>query len=745
MSHILSALTLGLCLASTAQAQSADEWSTLPSSSPAAPDAGIAAPARPTPQPEVKAPPPAPAVSPQPAAAPNIKPDAKARVEERLRAARGEAPPAKETSPKLKDDSQEGEAADPSLSVVSTKERYEAGTEPHSPSTWKNAYNAPSNARITAGSVGVGLTHLSSARIGPKGLLRFSVLGEYMNQLNFPVRAAQNIRSAGTFGVSFQPFEWGEIFLGYSAMANTNSRTSPNLIQALGDLTLGLKVARHFGKGLHAGVDLRLLTYSAVGNQSVDRFALGFTPRLLAAWDVRGVNAKIPAIVHLNLGFALDTTANLLTQTLRAPEQYALSVNRFNRFTLGVGLEAPLPLVTPYLEYNMALPLGVPATGLVGPDTVSVALGQAMPQSLGLGLKITAVKDLTLSFGFDVGLTRSVGLGIPATPPWNMLLGASFNIDPFGRGETKFVETVRERKVEQAVAKGGKVEGTVIDAKTKEPVPGVIVAMVGAGLPPVASDTGTGRFLTHELPLGTVKLHASKDGYKEIEQELKIEDPKQPVKVELLLEQVDRKAVFDITVTGKKKPINAVVVFRGPVEQSAGTTEGVAAPVKVEVPPGTYTASVTAEGFLSQTREVQVAANGQMAVAFDLAAMPKKSLVIVKNDKIEILQQVHFASGKATILADSYSLLQQVVDAIVRNNIRRVRIEGHTDNRGKKDFNLTLSGDRAKSVADYLVSQGVDRARLESQGLGDGRPVAPNLTARGRELNRRVEFFIVEK
>ncbi|MBX7114992.1 MAG: OmpA family protein [Myxococcaceae bacterium] len=731
MSHLFSALTLGLCLASAAQAQSADEWSSLSSSSPAVPDAGVAAPP-PTPQAAVKASPPA----------PTIKPEAKARVEERLRAARGEAPPVTaEKVPKLKD----GEEADPSLSVVSTKERYEAGTEPHSPSTWKNAYNAPSNARITAGAVGVGLVHLSSARIGPQGLLRFSVLGEYMNQLNFPVRSSQNIRSAGTFGVSFQPFEWGEVFLGYSAMANTNSRTSPNLIQALGDLALGLKVARHFGKGLHAGVDLRLLTYSAVGNQSVDRFAVGFAPRLLAAWDVRGVNAKIPAIVHLNVGFALDTTANLLTQTLRAPEQYALSVNRFNRFTLGVGLEAPLPLVTPYLEYNMALPLGVPATGLVGPDTVAVAVGQAMPQTLGLGLKITAVKDLTLSFGFDLGLARSVGLGIPATPPWNMLLGASFNVDPFGRGETKFVETVRERKVEQAVAKGGKVEGTVIDAKTKEPLPGVIVAMVGAGLPPVASDTGTGKFLTHELPLGTVKLHASKDGYKEIEQELKIEDPKQPVKVELLLEQVERKAVFDVTVTGKKKPINAVVVFRGPVEQSAGTTEGVAAPVKVEVPPGTYTASVTAEGFLSQTREVQVAANGQMAVAFDLMALPKKSLVIVKNDKIEILQQVHFATGKATILADSYSLLQQVVDAVVRNNIRRVRIEGHTDNRGKKDFNLTLSQDRAKAVADYMVSQGVDRARLDAQGFGDGRPVAPNLTARGRELNRRVEFFIVEK
>lgn len=699
-------------------------------------------------------PPPAPAATPpratenKPKLATEPTPEAKARVEERLRAARGDAPPTKldAAGKSVKADKSAADAdADAALPVVSKKERYEAGSEPHSPSTWKNAIDAASNGRITVGGVGVGVAHVTSARIGPKGLLRFSILGEYMNQNDFPVRAAQNIRSAGTFGASFQPFAWGEVFLGYTAMANTNSRTAPNLIQALGDLTFGIKAAKAFGKGLHAGADLRLLTYSAVGNQSIDRFAVGFVPRLIGTWDLRELNRKVPAIVHLNLGFALDTTANLLTQTLRAPEQYALSVNRFNRFTLGFALEAPLPLVTPYLEYGLAVPLGIPASGLVGPDTAAVDLSQAMPQTLGLGLKITAVKDLTLSFGVDLGLTRSVGLGIPAVPPWNMLFGASFNIDPFGHGEIKYVETVRERKIEQAVAgRGTKVEGAVFDAKTKEPIPGVIVAMVGAGLPPVASDLGTGKFLTHELPSGPVTLHASKDGYKDIEQVLKLEDGK-PAKVELMLEAVERKAVFDVTVVGKKKPITAVVVFRGPTEQSAGTSEGVAAPVKVEVPPGTYTASVTADGYLAQTRELQVGANAQMPVAFELVPAPKKSLVIVKNDKIEILQQVHFATGKATILADSYSLLQQVVDAIVKNNVRRVRIEGHTDNRGKKDFNLQLSSDRAKAVADYLASQGIDKSRLDAQGFGDSKPVAPNLTARGRELNRRVEFFIVEK
>ena len=121
------------------------------------------------------------------------------------------------------------------------------------------------------------------------------------------------------------------------------------------------------------------------------------------------------------------------------------------------------------------------------------------------------------------------------------------------------------------------------------------------------------------------------------------------------------------------------------------------------------------------------------------------NLTVIKEDKIEISQQVHFLTGKATILADSFPLLQQVVDVMVRNGVKRVRVEGHTDNRGDKAFNQKLSEDRAKSVADYLVGQGIDQSRIESAGYGDTKPVAPNLTARGRELNRRVEFLILEK
>jgi OmpA-OmpF porin, OOP family len=742
-------LLIGLLLASTSLAQAGDEWSS-PFTTPAAPPKPATPPPA-EPVPPKKTPAPAPAALPAPAAAkpapavpapgaaktsssrlrdddaPAASDEAKTRAEERLRAATG------------KNDITDKDAD--KAPIVSKKETFLPGTEPHSPSTWLTTIDTRGNARVTLGQVTIGTTFVPSARMGPKGLVRVGFLGEYFNQVDFPVRNAQNIRSGITFAASFQPFAWGEMYVGYSAAANTNNRTSPNLIQALGDLTLGIKASNEWAKGLHAGVDVRLLTFSGVGNQGIDRFAVGFKGAGLVTYDVRSLSPKVPLIATVAFGFTLDSTANLVTQRLNAAEEFALGINRFNRFNFGASLEVPLPIVTPFLEYTLATPLGVPSGLLTGPDGASVPTASAMPQALGLGLKVTAVKDLTVMSGVNLGLTRNVGLGVPATPPWNFYVGASFTIDPFQRGETKTIDTVRERKVDQKVELAKtRIEGTILNAATRAPIAGAVIAVPGAL--PTASDP-QGKFTTLELKdAKSAKLSVSRDGFRTAEQTVPLEAGK-TAKVEIALEEDVRKGVFEVSATNKKKPVKALVAFKGSSEASIETLES--GPKDLELPGGTYTVTVSAEGFLSQTREVQIPAGGRMPVAFELNAMPKKMLVIFKGDKIEILQQVHFATGKATILADSFDLLQQVVDVVVRNNVKRISVEGHTDNKGVKVANQKLSEDRARAVADYLIAQGVESKRLESVGYGDTKPIAPNLTARGRELNRRVEFIVLEK
>ena len=71
----------------------------------------------------------------------------------------------------------------------------------------------------------------------------------------------------------------------------------------------------------------------------------------------------------------------------------------------------------------------------------------------------------------------------------------------------------------------------------------------------------------------------------------------------------------------------------------------------------------------------------------------------------------------------------------------RVSVEGHTDSVGSVAYNQTLSERRAKTVRDYLVSQGIDASRITTRGFGKSKPIASNDTAEGRAENRRVEII----
>jgi outer membrane protein OmpA-like peptidoglycan-associated protein len=87
-----------------------------------------------------------------------------------------------------------------------------------------------------------------------------------------------------------------------------------------------------------------------------------------------------------------------------------------------------------------------------------------------------------------------------------------------------------------------------------------------------------------------------------------------------------------------------------------------------------------------------------------------------------------------------------VVDIMKQNpDIRKVRVEGHTDSKGSDAYNIKLSQRRANAVRDYLIAHGVEADRLVAVGYGETRPVADNGTAEGRARNRRVEFTILEQ
>jgi outer membrane protein OmpA-like peptidoglycan-associated protein len=123
-----------------------------------------------------------------------------------------------------------------------------------------------------------------------------------------------------------------------------------------------------------------------------------------------------------------------------------------------------------------------------------------------------------------------------------------------------------------------------------------------------------------------------------------------------------------------------------------------------------------------------------------------KVLVEVKAEKVEIKDKIFFDFNKATIKKKSFKLLDAVAFALRAHvELRKVRIEGHTDEVGTRDYNLKLSDDRARAVMDYLVARGVEAARLEAAGFGFDKPLSPGKSKKDRELNRRVEFVIVDR
>lgn len=108
------------------------------------------------------------------------------------------------------------------------------------------------------------------------------------------------------------------------------------------------------------------------------------------------------------------------------------------------------------------------------------------------------------------------------------------------------------------------------------------------------------------------------------------------------------------------------------------------------------------------------------------------------------LNNIFFDVAKASLRPESYPELDRLAGLMTQNSKMQIELGGHTDNVGSDEANLKLSGDRAKVVADYLVSLGIKNERITFRGYGETKPLATNDTEEGKQLNRRVEFTIMK-
>ena len=104
---------------------------------------------------------------------------------------------------------------------------------------------------------------------------------------------------------------------------------------------------------------------------------------------------------------------------------------------------------------------------------------------------------------------------------------------------------------------------------------------------------------------------------------------------------------------------------------------------------------------------------------------------------------VTFAFGSSDLNSQFFSVLDSVAKVLNKYDKTLVEVAGHTDSVGSVESNLILSERRANTVAEYLVSRGVNRDRTIVVGAGEEYPVASNGSAEGRALNRRVELSLL--
>ena len=121
------------------------------------------------------------------------------------------------------------------------------------------------------------------------------------------------------------------------------------------------------------------------------------------------------------------------------------------------------------------------------------------------------------------------------------------------------------------------------------------------------------------------------------------------------------------------------------------------------------------------------------------------------NDSNEELKQlieqkagnIEFEKGKTVLKKSSFNALDKMVASLKENPKAKIIIEGHTDNTGSEKINLEVSTQRAKTVKEYLVEEGVAASQISVIGKGASEPIADNTISRGRKENRRVEIVLV--
>lgn len=118
---------------------------------------------------------------------------------------------------------------------------------------------------------------------------------------------------------------------------------------------------------------------------------------------------------------------------------------------------------------------------------------------------------------------------------------------------------------------------------------------------------------------------------------------------------------------------------------------------------------------------------------------------VVFDDTRSELTGVTFKAGSAELVPGSLKTLKAAIAGLKRNPKAKIEVEGHTSSEGGDELNQKLSEDRANSVRDYMIENGIEPERVTAVGYGPSHPRESNATEAGRRANRRIELRVLNQ
>lgn len=543
---------------------------------------------------------------------------------------------------------------------------------------------------------------VQDAASGPTHTFRLQLETENMVTSDFLESGDTQTRVGGSLSLGWTLHELVEVFAAVTSWAATNDHSDPRILLTLADTTVGAKVFAPVRRWLSLGGSFGLVVPTS-GELGPSLAALGFDLRALATIDLRGLRAPVPFIARFNLGYVFDNSAELVADVeqrrldalppdmrvdgphyVTAIERFGLGINRSDRLRLQLGVEVPLRAAEDFYVSPMlewAWAIPINRRGFECPF-FPVTPGSGSPR---------AGDDSCLDKAGLGAFPMQLTLGVRVLPPVKGL-AAILGVD-IGLTGTGGDSSVRELA---ATAPWTLVVGVSYAFDLRAPPEPEIVT-------------------------------------REVERRIEVREPP-PVRGHVLGTVVE---------TGTNAPLALSIVRYPGRELTAQSADEHGRFTSDALPPGEVQMQVEAAGHEPGTCAATIPERGgDVEVRCEVA----QRLVVVEEEQVVVLEQIQFAFDSDEILAASFPLMESIARALNANpQLRRIEIQGHTDDLGTDAHNDDLSNRRASSVMRWLVEHGVAQDRLVSHGYGERVPLVPNTDDASRARNRRVQFIIMER